>query len=78
MFINFDGLRKKVFSQDWDCPRGIKIACMYSFFICDWYWVVLMIAFRTTIGWQQIVGSMFDILLRLVFAFKPSRMFKSE
>eukprot|EP01063_Lacrimia_lanifica_P037893 TRINITY_DN792_c0_g1_i1.p2 TRINITY_DN792_c0_g1~~TRINITY_DN792_c0_g1_i1.p2 ORF type:complete len:192 (+),score=56.96 TRINITY_DN792_c0_g1_i1:48-623(+) len=76
IFINFDGLRRRVFPGDWDCPRGVKVACMYAFFVCDWYWVVLMWAFRATIGWQQIVGSAVDIALRLAFAAKPSRMFK--
>lgn len=77
-FINFDGLRRKIFPSDVAAPRGIKIICMYSFFACDWFWVVLMIIFRDVIGWQQIAGSMLDILLRLPFAFKPSRMFKES
>merc|ERR1712194_127215 len=84
IFINFDGFRKKILSHfkvaadEYDCPRGIKVICMYSYFVCDWYWVVLMFHYRATIGWQQIVGSAFDILLRLAFAFKPSRMFKEN
>ena len=77
-FINFDGLRQRLFPSDVLAPRGIKIICMYSFFLCDWFWVVLMIAFRDVIGWQQVIGSMLDILLRLPFAFKPSRMFKES
>jgi len=77
VFINFDSLRKRLFPDDWDCPRGIKTCCMYCYFICDWYWVVLMYVYRDTISWQQIFGSALDILLRLPFAFKPSRMFKN-
>lgn len=77
-FINFDGLRQGLFPSDIKAPRGLKIICMYAFFVCDWFWIVLMIAFRDVIGWQQIVGSMFDILLRLPFAIKPSRMFKKS
>lgn len=78
VFVNFDGLRRKIFGTDWDCPRGIKIICMYAFFVCDWYWVVLMYAYRATIGWQQIAGSAIDIALRLAFAFNTSRMFKND
>ena len=77
-FINFDGLRKRFFPSDVTAPRGIKTICMYSFFICDWYWVILMVLFRHVIGWQQIVGSLIDIFLRLPFAFKPSLMFKES
>jgi len=76
--LNFDGLRQRLFPSDMGLtPRGAKIVCMYSFFACDWYWVVLMYCFRTTIGWQQIVGSAFDIMLRLPFAFRPANMFKT-
>ena len=78
VFINFDELRKKVFKDDWDCPRGLKKICMYSFFICDWYWVVLMYAYRGTIGWQQIVGSVIDIAIRLIFVTNTNRMFKEN
>ena len=77
VFINFDGLRKQIFENDWNCPRGLKKACMYIFFVCDWYWVVLMWFYRDVIGWQQIVGSAIDIAIRLYFVTKPSRMFAS-
>jgi len=52
-FINFDKLRLKFFPDDGllYIPRGLKIVCMYSFFVCDWYWVVLMYFYRGTIGW---------------------------
>ena len=77
VFINFDGLRRKVFgASDWDCPRGIKKACLYSYFFCDWYWVVLMYMFRGTVGYEQIVGSLFDIALRLYFVFDTDHCFK--
>lgn len=75
-FINFDTLRMSVFKNDWLAPRGLKIICLYTYFICDWYWVVLMYSYRNVVGWQQIFGSMIDILIRLVFVVKPSRMFK--
>lgn len=77
IFINFDGLRRTVFgASDWDTPRGMKVSCLLAFFLCDWYWVILMIHYRDVIGWQQIIGSAIDIALRLVFVTKPSRMFK--
>mmetsp|Transcript_28902 Transcript_28902/g.47332 ORF Transcript_28902/g.47332 Transcript_28902/m.47332 type:complete len:184 (-) Transcript_28902:69-620(-) len=78
IFINFDGLRRKLFPSDTDLPRSIKIICMYSFFICDWYWVVLMYFYRDVIGYQQIVGSMLDILLRVPFAINNNLMFKKS
>ena len=77
-FINFDGLRKKVFPSDVPAPRGIKIICLYAFFVCDWFWVVLMVVYRDVIGWQQIAGSLVDILLRLPFVFNTSLMFKKS
>ena len=77
VFINFDGLRRRVFgASDWDCPRGIKKACLYSYFLCDWYWVVLMYMFRGVVGYHQIVGSLFDIALRLYFVFNTDHCFK--
>jgi len=77
VFINFDGLRRRLFGNlDWDCPRGIKITCLYSYFVCDWYWVVLMYHFYDVVGYQQIVGSAFDILLRLYFVFDTKHCFK--
>ena len=110
MFINFDGLRHRIFPSDvGSTPKGAKIVCMYALFLCDWYvldaqmlmlqkytilsrqddsaypasslfryWVVLMYSYRSTIGWQQIVGSAFDIMLRLPFAFRPANMFKKS
>lgn len=77
-FINFDGLRKRFFPSDVPAPRGIKIVCLYAFFVCDWFWVVLMIVYRDVIGWQQIVGSLVDIFLRLPFVFNTSLMFKKS
>ena len=77
-FINFDELRQYFFPGDVLAPRGIKIICMYSYFLCDWYWIILMLYRQDVIGWQQIVGSLFDIILRLPFALKPDLMFKSS
>ena len=76
MFINFDNLRKRFYGGDWDCPRGIKIVCLYSYFVCDWYWVYLMYQYRGVVGYQQIVGSMIDILMRLYFVFNTNNCFK--
>eukprot|EP00938_MAST-03A_sp_MAST-3A-sp1_P004660 g4660.t1 len=59
-------------------PRSLKILCMHIFFLCDMYWIVLMIHYRDVIGWHQIVGSLFDIFIRLFFVTKPSRMFKND
>jgi len=59
-------------------PRSLKVLCMHIYFLCDWYWVVLMVFYRGIIGWHQIVGSLFDIFIRLYFVTKPSRMFKSS
>ena len=41
VFINFDGVRLYFFPNDGlkVIPRGIKVVCMLSFFVCDWYWV---------------------------------------
>jgi len=78
VFINFDGIRQYFFPSDIMAPRGIKVVCLYSFFACDWYWVVLMLFYRDVIGYQQIVGSAFDIFLRLFFVFDKRRMFKNN
>lgn len=88
VFINFDSVRTKLLAKlsgekfqseaMWPCPRSIKVACMYAYFICDWYWVILMYMDRDVIGFQQIVGSAVDIAIRLAFALKPSRMFKRD
>lgn len=78
VFINFDGVREQFFRNDFDTPRSIKIVCMLIFFACDWYWVVLMIIYRDVIGWQQIVGSAFDIVIRLYFVTDPSRCFEED
>lgn len=59
-------------------PRSLKIVCMHIFFACDMYWIVLMAHYRAVIGWHQIVGSLFDIFIRLFFVTKPSRMFKND
>ena len=64
--------------SDWDTPRGMKVACLLAFFLCDWYWVVLMVIYRDVIGWQQIIGSAIDIAIRLVFVTDTSRMFKKK
>ena len=44
LFLNFDSLRQKCFRTGAEdvCPRSVKIVCLYAFFVCDWYWVVLM------------------------------------
>ena len=79
VFINFDDLRRWAFGDsDWDCPRGIKKCCLYSYFICDWYWVILMWDFYAVVGYQQIVGSAFDIALRLYFVYNTDRCFKNN
>ena len=59
-------------------PRSLKIVCMHTYFACDMYWIVLMTFYRHTIGWHQIVGSLFDIFIRLFFVVKPSRMFSDN
>ena len=81
LFINFDNIRQKVFPNtngDIILPKSIKLVCMYVFFVCDWYWVILMVLFRDVIGYQQIVGSAIDIAIRLVFVMNPDLMFKPE
>eukprot|EP00111_Clytia_hemisphaerica_P000554 TCONS_00001634-protein len=74
-FVNFDGLRQKLFPKTNNnviLPKSIKMICMYAFFVCDWYWVVLMYVFKDVVGWQQAIGSAVDIAIRLVFVMKPS------
>jgi len=78
VFINFDGIRQCFFPSDPVASRGTKIMCMYSFFLCDWYWVVLMYFYRDVVGYQQMCGSALDIFIRLFFVFKTSRMFKDD
>ena len=81
LFINFDGLRQRIFPESNDnvvLPKSIKLICMYVFFVCDWYWVVLMIKYKDVIGWQQIIGSAVDIAIRLVFVTNPNLMFKVD
>ena len=80
-FINFDGLRQKLFPKTNNnviLPKSIKLICMYAFFVRDWYWVVLMYVFKDVVGWQQAIGSAVDIAIRLVFVIKPSLMFRKE
>lgn len=80
LFINFDGLRQVMFPASNNhqvLPRSIKLICMYVFFLCDWYWVVLMTYYQDVIGWHQIVGSAVDIAIRLVFVLCPDLMFKN-
>lgn len=77
VFINFDNLRRRVFgAADWDCPRGLKKVCLYSYFLCDWYWVVLMWNFQGVVTNNQIIGSALDIALRLYFVFNTDHCFK--
>jgi len=81
LFINFDNLRQKVFPESNGnviLPKSIKLICMYIFFVCDWYWVVLMVKYKDVIGWQQIIGSAVDIAIRLVFVTNPNLMFATE
>merc|ERR1711997_1221345 len=52
LFINFDNLRQQFFpntNENVILPKSIKLVCMYVFFICDWYWVVLMVFYRDVI-----------------------------
>jgi len=81
LFINFDDLRQSIFPASNGfvvLPKSIKIICMYIFFVCDWYWVALMYSYSDVIGWQQIIGSLFDIALRLPFVTNPSFMFQND
>ena len=81
LFINFDSLRQRFFPKSNDnviLPQSIKKICLYIFFICDWYWVVLMYFYNDVIGWQQMAGSALDIAIRLVFVFRPSLMFDNS
>jgi len=81
LFINYDGLRQTMFpksNNNMVLPRSIKLICMYVFFICDWYWVILMYYYQDVIGWHQIVGSAVDIAIRLLFVACPSLMFKNN
>ena len=81
LFINFDSLRQRVFPKSNDnviLPQSMKKICLYIFFVCDWYWVVLMYFYDDVIGWQQMAGSALDIAIRLIFVFRPSLMFDGE
>mmetsp|Transcript_9444 Transcript_9444/g.30826 ORF Transcript_9444/g.30826 Transcript_9444/m.30826 type:complete len:136 (+) Transcript_9444:825-1232(+) len=78
VFVNLDDLRRRLFPKDDLDPRGIKIVCLYAFFICDWYWVALMAYFRDVITVQQFVGSAVDIAIRLYFVADTDRIFKAD
>lgn len=77
IFIHFDNFRRKLFPSDPDLSRGIKIICMYSFFLCDWYWVILMYSYIDVVSWHQRVGSWVAIIGRIPFAINTNLMFKN-
>ena len=78
IFVNFDSLRRSIFPTDENAPRGVKLICLYAFFLCDWFWVVLMFYFRDVITSQQIIGSAIDIIIRLYFVADTDRIFSSS
>merc|ERR1712129_220155 len=78
IFIHFDGFRRLFFPNDTDLSRGIKIICMFSFFLCDWFWVVLMYYYIDVVSWHQRVGSWVAIIGRIPFALNTNLMFKSN
>ena len=51
---------------------------MYSFFLCDWFWVALMYFYPDVVSWHQVVGSWVAIAGRVPFAMNTNRMFKSS
>ena len=78
VFIHFDGFRRRLFPSDSDLPRGIKIICMFSFFLCDWFWVILMYSYIDVVSWHQRVGSWVAIIGRIPFALNTNLMFKAK
>ena len=64
-FINFD---LKV-------PRRTKLGALYTFFVCDLIWIVLMIEYTKFFSMYHIVGSMYTITQRTQFVFHPQQIF---
>lgn len=58
-----------------DSPPGLKRACLFTFFGCDIFWIVLMITHRDLFKWTHVYGSIVTISLRIPFVIAPRLMF---
>ena len=67
-FINFDPL----------VPKRTKLAALYSFFLCDWLWIILMIKYTELFSIYHIVGSMYTIAIRTKFIVSPHLLFQNS
>lgn len=54
----------------------LKRGCLYVFFLCDVFWIGLMVAYRKEFKWTHIWGSIFTIAWRLPFVLVPSLMYQ--
>lgn len=57
-------------------PKRTKLVSLYSFGICDWIWVVLMIKYFHFFSLYHIFGSVAIILKRFEFMLDPKSIFK--
>jgi len=56
-------------------PHRTKLVSLYSFGICDWVWVGLMVKYHSLLSIYHIFGSTVVILRRFYFMIHPSSIF---
>ena len=65
-FINFDD---KV-------PVRTKFAALYTFGLCDWIWMILIVQHFSLISIYHVIGSVFIVYQRLQYMIEPKKILK--
>ena len=56
----------------------LRLLCLYTFFLCDMFWIAIMIVYSKQFKWTHKWGSVFTILCRLPFVFIPTLITKQD
>jgi hypothetical protein len=75
-WVGIAGILQALINFSTEISFEMKRACLFTFFVCDLFWIGLMASFRDQFKWTHIWGSAVTIAWRLPFVLFPSLMLK--
>lgn len=74
-WIGVAGILQAAINFDNNVPAKTKLISLYTFGLCDWFWVLLIIQHFHVFSFYHVVGSLYIIWRRLEYMLNPEKCF---